>query len=43
MLLVLMILHCVFSELIVVFLKFLLDHDPIGELLEVNKIIEVDV
>ncbi|CAL9769384.1 unnamed protein product [Musa acuminata subsp. burmannicoides] len=31
------------SELIVVFLKFLLDHDPIGELLEVNKIIEVDV
>ncbi|KAJ8472225.1 hypothetical protein OPV22_026568 [Ensete ventricosum] len=31
------------SELIVVFLKFLLDHDPIGELLEVNKIIVVDV
>jgi len=34
------------SELVVIFLKFLLDHDPVGQLLElyeVNHDIEVDL
>ncbi|XP_010914780.1 anaphase-promoting complex subunit 4 isoform X2 [Elaeis guineensis] len=30
------------SELVVIFLKFLLDHDPVGQLLEVNHTIDVD-
>ncbi|WOL06459.1 anaphase-promoting complex subunit 4 isoform X1 [Canna indica] len=34
--------HPVNSELVVTFLKFLLNHDPVGELLDANKTITVD-